>query len=125
MLGWNISIYRQTDGGSQPGTPTSEQGARIAVWQAGSNGLKWLDELVAQKNAVSLGRDGYPLWYTAQAEHLIPRIIDKPPGANAIWTHGPHDILGEGWVGKTEINRAAAESCKADDWLLVEAWDES
>ena len=37
----------------------------------------------------------------------------------------PGDILGTGWEGKTVVNRAVADACRPDEWLLVEAWDES
>ena len=33
MLGWNISVYRQTDGGSSPAEADSEEGVRLATWQ--------------------------------------------------------------------------------------------
>jgi hypothetical protein len=46
MLGWHISVFRQTDGGSSPATADSKEGGRLAVWQTDVDGLKWLDELV-------------------------------------------------------------------------------
>jgi len=67
MLGWHISVFRQADGGLLPGTPKTERADRIAVWQTGTGGLDWLDELATQGMAVNLGGDGYPYWYTAQA----------------------------------------------------------
>jgi len=33
MLGWNISVYRQTDGGSSPAEADSEEGVWLATWQ--------------------------------------------------------------------------------------------
>jgi hypothetical protein len=29
------------------------------------------------------------------------------------------------WEGKTTIDEAALDSCDPEEWLLVEAWDES
>ncbi len=39
--------------------------------------------------------------------------------------YDPGDILTGKWEGKTVIDRAAAEQCRLDEWLLVTAWDES
>jgi hypothetical protein len=125
MLGWHISIYRQTDGGASPATNESPKGTRLAVWQTGLGGLDWIDELVKAGRAVYLGGNGYPLRYTAIAEHLIPRVVDEPPGAHRVWLHDPDDILTEKWEGKTVIDHAAASACRPDEWLLIEAWDES
>jgi hypothetical protein len=125
MLGWHISVFRQTDGGSSPAKADSEEGVRLAVWQTGVEGLQWLDELVETGQTIDLGGDGYPNYYTAQAEHLIPRIVGGPPEANRIWRHAPQDVITSRWEGKTTIDRAAADDCRLDEWLLVVAWDES
>jgi hypothetical protein len=42
MLGWHVSVYRQKEGGGSPATFESPEGARLAVWQADWDGLKWL-----------------------------------------------------------------------------------
>lgn len=125
MLGWNIGVFRQTNGGASPATAESPEGARLAVWQTGLFGLDWIRELVATGKAIALGGNGYPCRYTATAENLIPWIIDKPPGARETWVCEAHDILLERWEGKTVIDRAEAAACRPDEWLLIEAWDES
>jgi hypothetical protein len=125
MLGWHISVYRQTDGGSSPAGMQSPAGARLAVWQTGLDGLDWLEELVKAGKAIDLGGNGYPCRYTATAENIIPRIFYRPPEAREVWESDPLDVLTEKWEGKTVIDRIAAAACPADEWLLVEAWDES
>jgi len=124
MLGWGISVHRRTDGAS-PATAQSPSGKRLAVWQTGLGGLDWLDELVKAGKAIDLGGNGYPYRYTALAEHIIPRIVDEPPGARDPWVCGPHDILGQGWEGKTVLDQDAIAACRPDEWLLVVAFDES
>lgn len=104
MLGWNISVFRQTDGGSSPARADSEKGVRLTVLQADLGGLRWLDELVKTGLAIDLG---------------------GPPEANSIWGCGPDDIISSKWEGKTVINRAAVDDCQPDEWLLVVAFDES
>lgn len=125
MLGWHISIYRQADGGLSPATAESARGTRLAVWQTGPGGLAWIQELVNAGKAIDLGGNGYPCRYTATAEKLIPRTIDEPPGASLTWASGADDILTKEWEGRTVIDRSAANTCQPDEWLLVEAWDES
>ena len=126
MTGWHLSIYRQTDEhAAMPATAESPKGTRLAVWQAGDGGLKWLDGLVKAGEAISLGGDGYPYRYTATAGTLVPQVLDGPPEARRCWIYGEHDLLGEKWVGKTMVDQDAAAACRSDEWLLIEAWDES
>jgi hypothetical protein len=88
-------------------------------------GLDWLNELVKAGKAIDLGGDGYPCRYTAIAEYLIPRIADMPPGARANWLREASDVITDQWEGKTVVDGAAVSQCRPDEWLLVEAWDES
>ena len=125
MLGWHISVYKQTENVSSAATETSSMGLRLAVWQVDLDGLSWIHELVRNGKAVNLGGNGYPYRYTITAKQLIPQIINTPPDANEIWTSGPDDILDDKWAGKTMIDRSALQNCHQDEWLIIEAWDES
>ena len=125
MLGWHISVYRLADGGQSPATPQSSMGARLAVWQTGWRGLDWLNELVADGKCIDLGGNGYPNRYTATAEFLIPRILDSPPLANRVWSRDESDVVLPEWEGRTVIDVEKAKACPSNEWLLVEAWDES
>lgn len=97
----------------------------MAVWQTDIYGLDWLRELVKAGRAIDLGGNGYPSWYTVIAEFLLPRIAHEPPHANRVWICDPWDIIGEGWAGRTVVDRSVVEACLPSEWLLVEAWDES
>ena len=125
MLGWHISVYRQSDDGTSPASFESPEGERLAVWQTGLGGRDWLEELVNAGLAIDLGGNGYPCRYTATAQTLLPRIADGPPGARAVWVSGVNDILTEKWAGRTVIDDAIVAACPQDEWLIVEAWDES
>ena len=125
MLGWHISIFRQQDGGAEPAATDSPQGARVAVWQTRLSGLDWIDQLCNTGDALSLGGNGYPVWYTAKAAHLLPVILNGPPNANSVWMRDVGDIVTEGWAGRTVIDQTVAAACSPDEWLLIEAWDES
>jgi len=125
MLGWNISVYKQCNDGSSQATSKSATGIRLAVWQTGLEGLNWIEKLVKTGKVISLGGGGYPSRYTATAQNLIPHITKEPPLANQVWVREENDIIIEGWEGKTMINHTGSAACRPDEWLLIEAWDES
>lgn len=72
MLGWHVSVYRQTDGGGSPATAESGKGTRLAVWQTGIGGLDWIRELVKEGKVVDLGGNGYPSRFTAMGGCAVP-----------------------------------------------------
>jgi hypothetical protein len=95
------------------------------VCQAGVYGLRWIDELVENKKAIALPGNGYPFRFFAPARHVLGPIREGPPQANVVWRHDPGDILASEWLGRTTIDEEALAQCDPDEWLLVEAWDES
>jgi hypothetical protein len=124
-LGWHISVYRQQGDGSAPASFGARHGTRLAVWQTGWRGLSWLDDLVKRGEAVDLGGNGYPTEFTAKAFHIIPLIRDEPPLAKPYWSRDAGDIVLSGWEGKTTTNAEAIDACRPEEWLLIQAWDES
>jgi hypothetical protein len=128
MLGWFISVYRMKNGGKAPAAPgsaSSAQGKRLASWQAGWGGIDWIEELVKQGKALNLGGDGYPVWFTASAEHLVSPILSGPPEARKVWAYEEGDVLLKEWVGKTVLDQAELKRCSPQEWLLIEVFDES
>jgi hypothetical protein len=125
MLGWHISVYRQQNDNSSPALFGAAHGTRLAVWQTGLGGLDWIYELVEQQKAINLGGNGYPLEFTAMMAYLKERLLDGPPGAKAVWTHDSTDILLPTWLGKTTMDLEALDACRPDEWMLIQAWDES
>ena len=99
-------------------------GDRIAVWQSGVAGLRWIDEIVESGAAIAVSTEGYPSVFYAKALDVLPRL-DSPPEASRIWHSGPDDILTDRWAGRTVIDPGAVAACAPDEWLLIEAWDES
>jgi hypothetical protein len=59
-----------------------------------------------------------------RADDLIPQIAEGLPQEHPVWSHGEHDTLLPDWLGETTIDKTAMRSCKGDEWLLVEAWDQ-
>lgn len=125
MLGWNIAVYRQTNGELSSATFESPIGSRLAVWQTGLGGLDWIQELVHKGQAIHLGGNGYPLRYTVTKKYFVPIIKDGPPLAKKVWSSDEGDILLEKWEGKTVLDKPEIEKCKPDEWLIIEAFDES
>jgi hypothetical protein len=41
------------------------------------------------------------------------------------WLSGAGDLITNKWEGKTMVDGDAIALCRPDEWLLVEAWDES
>ncbi len=52
-------------------------------------------------------------------------LLNGPPEANKVWGLSEGDIILPGWIGKTWMDVDAIGRCSDDEWLLVEAWDES
>lgn len=125
MLGWNIAIYRKQNTELSPATFDSPVGQRLAIWQTGLGGLDWIEELVKKGGATDLGGNGYPLRYTANAKNLTPIIMDGPPLAKETWSSDDGDVLLENWEGKTVLDKPEIEKCNPDEWLIIEAFDES
>jgi hypothetical protein len=124
MLGWLISIYRKKSRLTSPASAKSVQGERLAIWQSGLWGLQWIDELVESGKSIQLQRGGYPKLYTGRSEDVLPRISD-PPDVHTSWVCGPYDVVGDGWEGRTAIDATAIARCSPDEWLIIQAWDES
>jgi hypothetical protein len=125
MLGWHVTVYRQLDRNASPASTDSPDRSRVAVWQTGVFGLRWLDEFVKAGTAIDLGGSGYPQRYEALAAHVIPRIVDLPPNACSTVVIEADDVRGKCWGGMTVVDRVAAAACHPDEWLIIEAWDQS
>ena len=125
MLGWNISVKRQLDGGAAPATPSTACGPALAVWQSDIHGLEWLDALVAEGSAQRLEAGSMPTRYTARAADLLPRLQPQPPCAQDPWRHDPGDPSAAHWLGRTTFDHVVMADCDDDEWLLVIAWDEA
>lgn len=128
VMGWHVSVSRQTRRRHRPAANNDPQGVRLAVWQARVEGLDWLEELVGSGDAVHVADNGgYPVRYTVRAGAAIPRILDGPPDARTSWAIEPTDIIidADRWPGRTMVDHRAIEACQPDEWLQVEAWDES
>ena len=145
MLGWLISVSRcglrtvreargdadamrsvliETTGSADvPESTDADQ--RLATWQTGLGGLDWLDPLISSGRAVATSRGGYPETYLIPCRDFMALLNEGLPHERPAWGTDPGDILSDRWLGRTTINDDTLARCDPDEWLLVEAWDES
>jgi hypothetical protein len=126
MLGWEVIVYKQADGGSSAAKPESERGNLIAAWLTDMNGLNWLEALVKAGKAIDLGGNGYPKTFTTTAEDLIPQLVHWPP--QALETFHLCEALSD--LAKrdsetTVTGLVESAGCRMGEWLLIHAWDQS
>lgn len=125
MIGWHISIYRQASGATGPATVNTPTGNRLAILQFGPDGLAWLVDLVQAGKAIELGGDGYPFRYTAMAEAVLPNLVDKPQPGQDPRSLGWKVLRTGQWEGRAELDHSVIADCCANEWVIIEAWDES
>ena len=125
MLGWHISVFRMKEGGSEPPNEHTERAGIVAVWQSDASGLDWIDPLLRQGQATTISADGYPSLYAVQAGSIHPVISNGSPNANPAWKREMGDVIGPVWLGETTVYADVLAQCEPNEWLLVEAWDES
>jgi hypothetical protein len=146
MLGWHIGVHRFADPqlrqhrgdldsiraliAARADTievpKATDDDPRVAVWQAALGGTDWLTDLVDAGKAAHTTRGGYPESYLIRCEDFRTRLRAGLPNEHTSWVTGPHDVLDpERWLGRTTVDAQQLDDCGADEWLLVEAWDES
>lgn len=127
MLGWEIQVYKQRDGGSSRATAESMKGKCISSWLTNSNGLHWLVTLSKAGMAVELGGDGYPSTFTGTAEVLIPEIAQNLSGTlpGTIQVYQALSGFIDARSAMTVAELVESVECRMGEWLLIHAWDQS
>lgn len=124
MLGWDIAVIRPHEpllGLDDPRLdPSSEKfssvrsspilrGDTLASWSAGLGGLSWLDEPAPCRE---LRGGGYPSVYAVPAEVVLTRV-----DLDFVSARYPETV--------SSLDLSAVAAIPSDEWLLVEAWDQS
>lgn len=128
MLGWHITVERfkdDTDKIYYPDAHSEYKTRRIAGWYTGLGGTDWLDQLVKAGKAEFLGGEGYPCSYRAKAK-LIFSLISQgiPTGKNPV-VIGDNYVMPENWSSDIDIYPENIQKCEPEEWLLIEAMDQS
>ena len=126
MIGWRISVYRQTNGGNSPAEFSyANVGPLVAVWSSASDGLGWFEDLAEQGKAIALGGDGYPFEFTAKTIDLETEFIEGSAGVNQISILDPKEPVPSLWDGWMCVYREELKACHPDEWLLIKVFDQS
>ena len=129
MIGWNISITRQSFFIRRmlPTTVKTQSGIFVAAWNADCGGLIWIKQLLDEKKVICLQEGFYPGLYTGKAKNVLPAIQEIPPFVQEKYKwiedegNGKQILCRDGYdFGKSE--RAIA-SCNQEEWLHIKIWD--
>lgn len=145
MLGWAIAVHRfgsptlrqargdanlirsllEAHSESSDVPHPTDRDPRIATWQAGLGGVSWLEQLVKRGRAASTKHNGHPNLYMITCRDFNGRLEAALPDERPVWLAGATDVITDRWLGRTTIDAELLAKCDQDEWLLVEAWDES
>lgn len=120
MLGFDIEIYKFTDG--MDITSLKIDKPVLARWSSGGfRGLDWIENLVSEAKAEDLGGNGYPLYYKAKAQFILEALALDVPKNKGQTIIGDDYVMPSDW--RSEIDTSKIAKCDPDQQLIVEAWD--
>ena len=120
MLGFDIEIYKFTDG--MDITSNKIIKPVLARWTSGGfRGLDWIENLVSEAKAEDLGGNGYPLYYKAQAQVVLQALATDTPKNKGQTIMDDENVMTSDWRSKIDTSEIA--KCKSDQQLIIEAWD--
>ena len=120
MLGYEIEIYKFTDG--MDITSLKIDKPILARWSSGGfRGLDWIENLVSEAKAEDLGGNGYPLYYKAKAQFILEALALDAPKNKGQTIIGDDYVMPSDW--RSEIDTSKIAKCDPDQQLIVEAWD--
>jgi len=120
MLGFDIEIYKFTDGMDITSLKISKP--ILARWTSGGfRGLDWIENLVSEAKAEDLGGNGYPLYYKAKAQFILEALALDVPKNKGQTIIGDDYVMPSDW--RSEIDTSKIAKCDPDQQLIVEAWD--
>ena len=120
MLGFDIEIYKFTDG--MDITSNKIDKPILARWSSGGfRGLDWIENLVSEAKAEDLGGNGYPLYYKAKAQFILEALALDVPKNKDQTIIGDDYVMQSDW--RSDIDTSKIAKCDPDQQLIVEAWD--
>lgn len=131
MIGWWIVVSTHSPEERDHADQESRRAAILAQWEAGAEGIRWIERLSIEGKATKLSGSGYPNRYTAKAADVLPLIEGggiQPP-KDGMWIFGIDE--GEeyaqppGWMSKLEVHADRVAACPVGHVLTIDAWDQS
>ena len=120
MLGFDIEIYKFTDGMDITSNKISKP-VLIKWTSSGFDGLDWINTLLNEAKAEDLGGNGYPFFYKAKTQFILRALtsdISKNKGQTIM---GDDYVASSDW--RSQINISKLEECDSNQELIIEAWD--
>lgn len=145
-LGFLFYVLRQENGGaSPPDKPWERSDKPLLLWECcefGKYDIHWMDDIVKAGQAIDLGGNGYPYFYSIQTKRLIPMLLEErmhvysyDSGECRREASDYDQYLSEhkgttlqiipGWTEVATKDLSVLDGCREDEWLLLECWDKS
>jgi hypothetical protein len=121
MLGWGFIIQQLTNKLLAKGHYSRKE--PFARWDTSMFGIKWVEDLVAQGKAEKILFDGYPNSYLLRANVLLETIKNGIPDHKGFTVVGDDYVMPGNWKGQVTLDLAFLKSLKADELIIVDAWD--
>ena len=130
MLGWWVILSSATP--QERDADRNATDKNLATWETGVQGMRWLNDLVAEGQAREESlKGGYPNRYSATAEVLLPLFRGGPPLSSGMDALAQDEHTGEtrlvpgdeNWDVTLHPDRMAA--CSPEQVLTLEVWDQS
>lgn len=125
MIGWWIIVSTQSPDERDRADQDSRRAAILAQWEAGAEGIRWIERLVEAGRATKLAGNGYPNRYTARAADVLPLFGEAPPPPGGPLIVGDDYAMPANWRGKIELHSDRCAVCQLDHLLTIDAWDQS
>ncbi len=123
MLGFLIIVY--PEGAKLTKLPQIQDPETVAHWLVGYSGIDWLEDMVKTGLATCLNSSGYPCQYRMLWKDLLPELLIQPKPHRGPPVIGEGYAMESGWTDPKKINREALARRQSDDWMIVDAWDQS
>lgn len=133
MLGWSISVRMAPSGTDCPDDSPADSDSLLARWMCDPSGLDWLRPLIEQGKVRQTKHHGYPNQYVGRAADILP-LIQQGEAIRSrglgVWVIGVDEgdeyaIPPSGAHGHVVIHEDRMARCPDDQWLTVDAWDQS
>lgn len=131
MIGWWIVVSTHGPEERDKTDQESRRAAILAQWEAGAEGIRWIEHLSIEGKATKLSGSGYPNRYTAKAADVLPLIEGggiQPP-KDGMWVFGIDEseeyAQPPGWMSKLEVHADRVAACPVGHVLTIDAWNQS
>lgn len=125
MIGWWIVVSTQSPRERDQADQEDRRAAILAQWEAGADGIRWIERLTQEGRADKLAGGGYPNRYTAKASDVLPLLTIDPPLPAGPVIFGDDYALPANWRGTIELHPERIQACAPDHMLTIDAWDQS